>query len=158
MKKIIFLFLLSACTLTVSAQNQNLARLAGQEGIGYVYISKAMIDLIAGSGQAKSANVNGIDVAGLANKLNSLQVVSADKPEAIRRLRIEAANFPKTRMEVLMQVVQEDNRTEFFTLKQGEIITDLLMVSDSGNSFTLLLIQGRFTSRDIQKITESTSK
>ena len=157
MKKIAFTLFLLACTLTAAAQNQNLAKLAGQEGISYVYVSKAMIDLIAGNGQAKS-NVNGIDVADLVGKLNSLQVVSADKPDAVRRLRAEAGAFPKANMEMLMQVIDEDSRTEFFTLKQGNTITDLLMLSDSGDSFTLLLIRGRFTSRDIQNIAETASK
>jgi hypothetical protein len=156
MKKVVFTLLLLATVFAASAQNRNLERLAGEEGISYVYVSKAMLGLIAGQGS--NANVNGVDVSGLADKLNSLQVVSADKPEAIRRVRNAAEVMPKAHMEVLMQVVESGSRTEFFTLKQGELITDLLMLSDSGDSYTLLLIQGRFTSRDIQGITASAGK
>ncbi len=154
MRKIIFTLFLLIASATVSAQSRNLERLAGEEGISYVYVSKAMLGLISGS----NASVNGLNVSGLTEKLNALQVVSADRPDAVRRLRAEADAFPKANMEVLMQVIDEGSRTEYFTLKQGERITDLLMLYDSGDSYTLLLIQGNFTSRDIQEITESTRK
>jgi hypothetical protein len=61
-------------------------------------------------------------------------------------------------MEVLMQVIQDGSRTEFFTLKAGDQITDLLMLSDTGDNYVILLIQGRFTTDDIRKIAEAASK
>ena len=156
MKKTICLIVLMISALSAQAQNRDLEKLSGQEGVNYVYVSKAMLEMIAG--QSKAAKINGINVAGIAEKLTSLQVVSADKPEAIGRLRAEGARFPKEKMEVLMQVVQEDNRVEFFTLKERGVITSLLMFNESEDNYVILLIQGRFTSEDIQAISETVAK
>ena len=154
MKRIIFTLMLLAGTFAAFAQNRQLERLAGEEGISYVYVSKAMLSMI--SGQGSNTNINGVNVSDMADKLNSFQVVSASTADAVQRLRSEAGNLSTGNMEVLMQVVEENNRVNFYTLKQGDIITDLLMISDSGDEMTILQIQGRFTSQDIQKIAEAT--
>lgn len=156
MKKIILTLLILAGTLGAFAQNRNLERFAGEEGVSYVYISKAMLSLVSGMGN--NTNINGVDISAMAGKLDALQVVSTDKPDAARRLRAEARNLSTDNMEVLMQVIEEGTRVDFYTLKQGETITDLLMLNDSGDNYTILQIKGRFTSEDIRSITESVSK
>lgn len=157
MKKIILTLLILAGTLGAFAQNRNLERFSGEEGVSYVYISKAMLNLISGMG-GNNSYVNGVNVSGMIDKVDMIQIVSANSSNTVGKLRAEIRLNPPKDMEVLMQVVEEDNRVDFYTLKQGETITDLLMISDSGSEYTILQIQGRFTSEDIRKITESVSK
>ncbi len=61
-----------------------------------------MLGLISGS----NASVNGLNVSGLTEKLNALQVVSADRPDAVRRLAAEE-NIPLIDLHQMSKVLYE---------------------------------------------------
>lgn len=152
-KGIIFAMLLLLPTVTGFAQHPQWEKYAGREGMTYVFVSSAMLQMLPSSA---SFDTEGVKLSDIKDKLSSLQIVSAKNAEASRQLRAEITPIVSRNYEVLMLLVEEGSKVTFYATKQGEMINDLIMVTDSDTNFTIIQLLGRFTTSDIQNITKNT--
>lgn len=136
------------------AQNPQLERYAGKEGMTYVFVSSAMLQLLPASA---SFDTNGVKISDIKDKISSLQIVSAKNAETSTQLRTEIGRMVGRNYEVLMMMVEEGSKITFYATKQGEMINDLVMVADSDTNYTVIQLLGRFTTTDIQNITKEKS-
>ena len=144
----IFTALLCICTLFAHAQHSLFDKYADEKGISSVYISKAMLSMMADS------EVGGFNLKGIADKLESIQVLSSEKPTLMERLGKEAAdNFtPKNGYESLVRVRDEGERTDIFLKKHRDGLNEFVVLTGEKMELTLVIITGRLTQQDVQGI------
>ena len=84
-KRSIILAALVLLTATATlAQNPQLERYAGKEGMTYVFVSSALLQLLPADA---NFNANGVKFSDIRDQTSSLQVVAANNPETSRQLR-----------------------------------------------------------------------
>jgi hypothetical protein len=115
-----------------------------------VYISKALLGL------AGNMNIGGADVKGLTSKLTSLEIYSSEDAAAIKLMKSEAEKLLKdgSQLETLMKSKDNDQIVSFVAKrgKDGKI-SELLMISEETDEFSIIRFIGSFTMEDVEKVT-----
>ncbi|MBQ8520702.1 MAG: DUF4252 domain-containing protein [Bacteroides sp.] len=135
---------------TVQAKTFDFDKMAEIEGVTSVHISKAMFKLLSGMG----LKANGIDLQSVMPKLESLQIITCEKPGIIPLLKKEAEAFStKEGYEELMRV-KEDNSHTVILQKQHEYKpNEYVLVNIEGNEdFNLILMKGTLTLEELQQL------
>ena len=70
------------CSALSYGQSSHFDKFADMEGVTSVYISKSMISLFPQG----NTNVNGINIGNIADRLDNIQILSADEKETIANL------------------------------------------------------------------------
>lgn len=136
---------------TVAAQTNNDAlfeKYAEKDGVTSVYISKKMFQLMPAM---ETAGLNLINMKG---KIESLQVLSCENESLQEQMRKEFGGLIQKEHEELMRVRDGDSKITFYIKQKGELINELIMLSDEEKEFTVIQLLGRFTLQDIQEITK----
>ena len=82
MKRFLLGILLCLCTATFAhAQTTDFDRFVDMDGVTSVYVSKAMFDMMT------DMQPGGLDLKGIINKLESLQVLSSEKSSVIEKMK-----------------------------------------------------------------------
>lgn len=153
MKRIyIFSLLLTLSALFCQAQQSFFDKYAEMDGVTTVYITKNMLNMFP----SMSGTINGVDVGNLANKLENIQILSADDSNIIEQLRKETKYInTKNGYEELMRVRDDgDKMTIYF--KERKKNSEFILTTDEGDEFTIILIIGDLTLKDIQEMTNKT--
>jgi len=136
------------CTNIIFAQNKLFEKYADMDDVTSVYISKAMFQMMP-----KIGNV-GVNLMNMKGKIESLQLVTTEKPEKITQMKKEFSQLVTTRHQELMRVKDGKSRVNFYSDMQGDRIKELLMLIESDDNFTAILLNGNFTLKDIQEIAD----
>lgn len=133
----------------VSAQNSLFDKFSEMDGVNSVYISKALLSMMS------SVNSNGINISGMANKLETVCILTSEKEETALLMKKETEYIRKSkRYEELMRIKDEESRISFYIKKEGEIIRELVMLVDEKSEFVIIQLLGAMELKDIQAITE----
>jgi len=151
MKKIILTVLVAITAFSaVKAQDDMFKKLGNDKNISVVYISKALLGL------AGNMNLGGADVKGLVSKLTSLEIYSSENAAAIKLMKAEAEKLLKdgSQLETLMKAKDKDNIVSFVAKKGKDgKISELLMISEEPDEFSIIRFLGSFTMEDVEKVT-----
>jgi len=143
------------CTSMGFAQNKLFDKYADMDGVTSVYISKAMFQMLSGvSDVTIKPNVTGVDLEKMKGKIESMQLVSTEKQDKIAQMRKEFSQLITTQHEELMRVKEDNTSVKIYTLMQGDLVKELIMLVDENDTFTAILLNGSFTLKDIQSIAE----
>lgn len=153
MKRIyIFSLLLTLSTLFCQAQQSFFDKYAEMDEVTSVYITKSMLKMFP----SMSGTVNGVDVGNLANKLENIQILSADDSNIIEQLRKETKYInTKNGYEELMRVRDDGDKTTIY-FKERKKNSEFILMTDEGDEFTIISIIGDLTLKDIQEMTNKT--
>lgn len=153
MKRIyIFSLLLTLSTLFCQAQQSFFDKYAEMDGVTSVYITKSMLKMFP----SMSGTINGVDVGNLANKLENIQILSADDSNIIEQLRKETKYInTKNGYEELMRVRDDGDKTTIY-FKERKKNSEFILMTDEGDEFTIISIIGDLTLKDIQEMTNKT--
>ena len=153
MKRIyIFSLLLTLSTLFCQAQQSFFDKYAEMYGVTSVYITKSMLKMFP----SMSGTINGVDVGNLANKLENIQILSADDSNIIEQLRKETKYInTKNGYEELMRVRDDGDKTTIY-FKERKKNSEFILMTDEGDEFTIISIIGDLTLKDIQEMTNKT--
>ncbi len=132
---------------TVQAKTFDFDKMAEMEGVTSVHISKAMFKLL--SGMSLKA-----DVQSVMPKLESLQIITCEKPEIIPLLKKEAEAFStKEGYEELMRVKEENSHTVILQKQHKDKPNEYVLVNIEGNEdFNLILMKGTLTLEELQQL------
>lgn len=132
-----------------AAQNNNklFDKYADTDGVTSVYISKAMFRMIP------AASEIGLNLMNMKGKMESLCILTTSKKELIPQMRKEFSQLIQKSHEELMRVRSENTKSTFYANMNGDIVKDLLMLTDSDGEFIVIQVLGNFTLQDIQEIT-----
>lgn len=147
-KFIAIILLCLAFTSVCYAQNSNklFDKYAETDGVTSVYISKAMFRMMPAM-----ENI-GLNLMNMKGKMESLYVLSTVKKELIPQMRKEFSQLIQKDHEELMRVRDGKAKTTFYGNMKGDIVKDLLMLSEADEQFTIIQLLGNFTLQDIQEI------
>ena len=151
---IIILMALFLTTGTSFSQNDWFDKFSYNKDITQVTVTKALLKMtpkIAGS-----VNMNGVNIKGIMDKLDQIDIFTSDENAGKKLMRKEITAFFKKNKsyEVLMKVKNEDNNVTFYGQKDGDFIKSLVMFVDGDDQCVIIRLLGKFTFQDIQKITE----
>ncbi|GHT49225.1 hypothetical protein FACS189440_14560 [Bacteroidia bacterium] len=139
-------------------QNDLFNKFADHPDITQVTITKALLNMVPG--MTSSVDMNGVDLSDIMNKLEQIDIFTSKENAAKQLMRTNAIDHFKRNKsyEVLMKIKDKENNVVFYGLKDGDFIKSLVMFVDGDDECVLIRLLGKFTTQDIQKITESTKK
>ena len=134
----------------IQAKTFDFDKMAEMEGVTSVHISKAMFRLLSGMG----IKADGIDLQSVMPKLESLQIITCEKPEIIPLLKKEAEAFStKEGYEELMRVKEDDSHTIILQKQHEDKPNEYVLVNIEGNEdFNLILMKGTLTLEELQQM------
>ena len=135
--------------LTASAQVKEFEKYADTKNVTYVYISKSMISMVG-----KMANMRGVDVSSLSNKLSAIQIITSDDKVAGTKLKKEVQGILSSgKYEKLMQINDDDSKVNIYHT-EGKQQSAVVMISDGDGSVTVMVFSGKFNMDDVMKMTK----
>ena len=133
--------------LTASAQVKEFEKYADTKNVTYVYISKYMIGMVG-----KMANMPGIDVSSLSNKLSAIQIITSDDRDAGKKLKKEVQGILSSgKYEKLMQVNEDGSKVNIYH-SEGKQPSAVVMVTDEDGTVTVVVFSGKFNMDDVMKM------
>jgi hypothetical protein len=164
MKKII-LTLLSLLVFTgAQAQDDAIIKFFSKymedERFSRVYISPKMMQMAGGfmksnaDGQTKKDEK---DMGELISKVRGIRILTADKVNGLPLYKEAMGTLTRNKYEDLMDVQDKSSSVKFMVREEGGRVKELLMITGSGDSFTLLSMLGDFTYQDLNILAENTN-
>ncbi|WP_297972023.1 DUF4252 domain-containing protein [uncultured Bacteroides sp.] len=147
MKKVFitWIFVLLACA-GLHAQESFFEKFADRKGVTSVYISKRMF------GMMKDIDSGNINLANVAGKINSMQILTCENKSVADELRKETAHIkPENGYEELIRVREEGERVTIY-VKEGSKENEYVLLIDEQDEFTIILLNGQLTLEEIQGV------
>lgn len=148
MKRIyIITLLLSLCSLFTYAQDSFFDKFADMDGVTSVYISKAMLSMMP------DMQTEGVNIGGVASKLDNIQILSCEKPAIIAKLKKETEFIsPKNGYEELVRINDEGEKTTIYLKHNKNGKKEFVLLNNEKEEFTIIVITGNLTLQEIQGI------
>lgn len=147
------LFTITTCMIiSIAAYGQNvesvLKQISNINGVTTVYLSKSML------GSIKNTKPSGFNIEAVSSKLNYLEIITADEKRdvsAIKKLAKIIYNSPE--YEQLMRI-KEDGEHIYICKKITSKTTNIIMLIDEDDEFTIIHLDGVMSLEDIQALTK----
>lgn len=143
----IITLLFSLCSLFTYAQDSFFDKFADMDGVTSVYISKAMLSMIP------DMQTEGVNISGVASKLDNIQILSCEKPAVIAKLKKETEFInPKNGYEELIRINDEGEKTTIYLKHDKNGKKEFVLLNNEKEEFTIIIITGNLTLQEIQGI------
>jgi hypothetical protein len=131
------------------------SKLDGKDNVTQVVITKSMLNMLPKTGS--SVDMNGVDVKNIVNKLDRIDIYTSDDADMKKMMVKEATDYfsGNKAYEVLMKVKDKKDNVVFYGQKDGDLFSSLVMFVNNEKDCTLIRMVGKFTSQDIQDITNA---
>ncbi|MDR1257825.1 MAG: DUF4252 domain-containing protein [Tannerellaceae bacterium] len=129
------------------AQNKLFDKYADMDNVTYVYISKAMFNMMP-----TVVSDIGLSLTNMKGKIESLQLVSSEQKDEMEKMRKEFTQLYGRYHQELMRLHSGKTHTVFYAIVDGNKVEDLVMLADTDSTFVAIQILGKFTIKDIQDI------
>lgn len=151
-KILLGLLLFLGVAATAVAQCSLLDKYADEKGVEYVYISKAMLNLVTEGGFSSGHLKMPGSVQG---KLDCIQVVSCDENKKVVGNMVADAkafvkNCEKEKFEVMMKAKEDEEVTTIYGRTTKEV-NEYLLISYDTNECNFVYVKGRISVEDIKK-------
>lgn len=123
-----------------------------------VYISPKMMQMAGGFLKSeKVSDQEAKDLGELISKIRGIRILSADKVNGKTFYQEAMSTLTKNKYEDLMDIQEKDSSVKFMVREENGRVRELLMISGSRESFTLLSMLGNFTYQDLNILADKTS-
>jgi hypothetical protein len=163
MKRIIPFIVLTLLVTGVNAQDDAISKFFSKymedENFSRVYISPKMMQMAGGflKSASEDSDQDAEDLGELISKVNGIRILSTETANG-KALFQEAMNtLNKNKYEDLMDVADKGSNVKFMVREEKGLVKEFLMISGSGESFTLLSMLGSFTYQDLNILAEKTN-
>lgn len=149
MKRFYILTILFAlAVISVSAQVSKLFdQYSDTKGVTSVYISKAMIRMMP------DIKTNGLEINGMAEKLNSVRVLTTENPDMVAKMSKDMnTEIKKDSYEILLSANDNGEKATIYLKTEANGINNYLIVAQESRELSIVLISGTLTPTDIQKM------
>lgn len=150
-KNILLLFFV-CCANFCFAQNKLFNKYADMDDVTSVYISKAMFRMMP------DIETNGLNLMNLKGKIEGLHILTTENSAIRESMRNEFKDSIGKQHEELMRVKDGKTRATFYVKQKGELISELIMLADTDDSFNVIQLLGNFTLQEIQEITRAVNQ
>ncbi|MCR9015147.1 DUF4252 domain-containing protein [Aquiflexum gelatinilyticum] len=163
MKRIIPIIVLTLLVTGVNAQDDAISKFFSKymedENFSRVYISPKMMQMAGGflKSASEDSDQEAEDLGELISKVRGIRILSTETTNG-KSLYQEAMNtLNKNKYEDLMDVADKGSNVKFMVREENGLVKEFLMISGSGESFTLLSMLGNFTYQDLNMLAEKTN-
>ena len=140
------------CSVLSYGQQSYFDKYADMDGVTSVYITKSMLSLFPQG----NTSINGVNIGNIANRLDNIQILSADEKDIIDQLRKETSNInTKNGYEELLRVREDGTKTTIYFNEKKKKKEFVLLIDDK-DEFTIISIVGDLTLKEIQEIVQPT--
>jgi hypothetical protein len=165
MKKLISTLILILSVTVVQAQDDAIVKFFSKymedDRFSRVYISPKMMQMAGGFLKSASDGANGAqdekDLGELIQKVRGIRILSADKVNGKQMFKEAMGTLNRNKYEDLMDVHDKGSDVKFMVREENGRVRELLMLTGSGESFTLLSMLGNFTYQDLNILAEKTN-
>ena len=148
MKKTIIIIMLSAITLTASAQESLFKKYEDAKGVETVYISKALLALASGY-----MNVGDMNIKSITQKIESIRLLNCKDRVTAQKLKADAiTEFKKGKYEEMLRHKDNSERTYIY-MKKARRFNEFVLLNIESEVVQVINITGTMTIEDIQRIT-----
>ena len=140
------------CSVLSYGQQSYFDKYANMDGVTSVYITKSMLSLFPQG----NTYINGVNIGNIANRLDNIQILSADEKGIIDQLRKETSDInSKNGYEELLRIREDGTKTTiYFNEKKKK--KEFVLLVDEKDEFTIISIVGDLTLKEIQGIIQQT--
>ncbi len=152
--KALAIITLALTCINTYAKDNPFDKFADSKDVTYIYISKAMLSLV---GTNMIPSINGIDIAEISRKLNSIQIITSEK-QTKQSLKSEAMSIiKKGKYDSLMQIAEENNKVDIFH-KDGKDNSLIVMINDNESNTIVIVFSGTFNTENIMNMLQRNNK
>ncbi len=134
-------------------QKELFDKYAEEDQVTSVYISRSMFQMMLPAVQTA-----GLKLMNIAGKIESLQVLNTENAGQAEKMRKDFSNIITKEHEELMRIRHDKTRSTFHIKQEGSKISEMVMLADTEDGFTIIRLSGDFTLQDIQDITSEINK
>lgn len=149
MKRFYILSILFAlAVISASAQVSKLFdQYSDAKGVTSVYISKTMIRMMP------DLSTNGLEFKGMADKLNSIRVLTTENRDIAAKMGNEInAEIKKDSYELLLSANDKGEKAVIYLKTDANGVNNYLIVAQESSELSIVLISGTLTPADIKKM------
>lgn len=143
------LIVVALSTLYSVAQNKIYEKFEDMDDVTSIHISSKMFEMMSGN-----ISPNGVDLEGFKDKVKSLVVLTANSPQSMAKLKAEGTSLISKGSVQIIRVNEGADKVIMYITEEGDKISELIMVVQSKDDYTLIIIEGAFTMEDIKKIAD----
>jgi hypothetical protein len=157
---LIFLFLsFSGLYAQDDAISKFFSKYMEDENFSRVYISPKMMQMAGGflKSSGESSDKEAQELGELISKVRGIRILSAEKINGKQLYDEAMGTLMRNKYEDLMDVADKSSNTKFMVREENGRIMELLMISGSSESFTLLSMLGNFTYEDLNILADKTN-
>ena len=163
MKRIIVVTLMLLITMVASAQEgKNIYnKYSGNKGVSAVYISPAMFRMIGNLPdlQVETANGESMNLAPLIKTFQGFYMLDISDSYFVSNLRRDVENMiGNGRYELLMEVKDEEDTVNMYTVGNEKIIESFVFVASDGESVQFICIDGDMSRDEVEKLILAAAK
>lgn len=154
--KSLLLIICLLCGSIVYAQNSTMNKLfekyENEDDITVISISKAMFKMMP-----DNMNTNDVNIESIMHKIEFMRILTSDKANLKETMNSEFKSLIDNdkNYEELMRIKNGKAIITFNARKNGDIISELVMLVNEENNFVVIQIAGNFTLDDVQEIAKS---
>ncbi len=154
--KSLLLIICLLCGSIVYAQNSTMNKLfekyENEDDITVISISKAMFKMMP-----DNMNTNDVNIESIMHKIEFMRILTSDKANLKEMMNSEFKSLIDNdkNYEELMRIKNGKAIITFNARKNGDIISELVMLVNEENNFVVIQIAGNFTLDDVQEIAKS---
>ncbi|MDR1343510.1 MAG: DUF4252 domain-containing protein [Prevotellaceae bacterium] len=135
------------------AQESIFDRFSGQKDITCITITKALINMLPSA--SSSINMNGIDIKGIADKLEQVDIFTSKTKNVVEQMEAEATQYFSSNKsyEMLMKIKNEADNVTFYGQKAENAFKSLVILVSNNGECVLVHLSGKLTVEDIRTAT-----
>jgi hypothetical protein len=162
-KRIISLIVLTLLVSGVQAQDDAISKFFSKymedENFSRVYISPKMMQMAGGflKSSGENSDPEAKDLGELISKVRGIRILSTETSNGKSLYQEAMATLTRNKYEDLMDVADKGSNVKFMVREENGLVKEFLMISGSGESFTLLSMLGNFTYQDLNILAEKTN-
>ncbi|MBR5499701.1 MAG: DUF4252 domain-containing protein [Bacteroidales bacterium] len=163
MKRIIVVTLMLLIAMVASAQEgKNIYnKYSGNKGVSAVYISPAMFRMIGNLPdlQVETANGESMNLAPLIKTFQGFYMLDISDSYLVSNFRRDVENMiGNGRYELLMEVKDEEDTVNMYTVGNEKIIESFVFVASDGESVQFICIDGDMSRDEVEKLILAAAK
>jgi hypothetical protein len=163
MKKYITAILFCLIVTGVQAQDDAIVKFFSKymedDNFSRVYISPKMMQMAGGflKSDVENSDKDAAELGELISKVRGIRILSADNVKGKSLYNEAMGTLTRNKYEDLMDVADKGSNVKFMMREENGRIKELLMITGSEESFTLLSMLGNFTYQDLNILADKTN-
>ena len=158
MKRIIIVAALLLTSIGMFAQNGRsfYQKYSDEPGVSAVYISPAMFRMM-GSIPEISAGDNEVNLAPIIRNLKGMYIINSENVSLNGKLSKEITRaLDSGNYELLMEAKDDGEKVHIYTAGDEATVTSFILVSDEGNEFTVIWLDGEMPREQMENLLSDT--